>query len=409
MSNSNKKIKIQASVKNASNESSKKNTEKELSLDELKAKYAVSETEIQKISELIFSKMTFGKTPAKNPVMVIVGGQPGAGKSGLIDKTLSEMPNSVILDVDDFRYFHPQIEEILENYPNDLATFTIKFVNSIFFVVVKKLEDAGYNLIAQKTLKDDEIIYDTLVGLKEMGYGVVVRVLAVSELESKLSALERSLSVKNTVGYCRWTPISNQDYAYKGMVQTSEHIFASPYCDSIQVFKRNEIPTNSDIVYSKSKLESKGLLEKISHENPDLFLGDFGLENYENETDAILKTRDKNTLSGLSDIMTRILIAKRTMDDEGLKYLEELETLATNYYMKLNDYSSEYDHLNNNTKLELAKEIMARKVADACRAGFDPKDPKTAKILEEEAEMNKFNPAVIDKIINVYGKEIKSK
>lgn len=376
-------------------------------LEELKKKYTVSEDEVREISKLVFEKMTYGKTPQENPIMVIVGGQPGAGKSGLIDKTWAEMPNAVVLDVDDFRYFHPQIEEILQKYPNDLATFTIKFVNTMFGIVVKELEDKKYNLIAQKTLKDDEVIYDTLVQLKEAGYLVVVRALAVSELESKMSALERSLAVKNTVGYCRWTPISNQDYAYKGMLETTKHIYDSEYCDVVQIFKRNPIPTNSDLVYSKSKKSSKKAIKASLKDCKTLNLDDFGMELYEDEVDAINQTRFKNTYSDLSEIMTRILLAKQSMDDEGMKYLNELETLATNYYYKLNDLANGY--MNNNIKLELAKEVMARKVADACRNGFDPENAETKLILEEEKEMNKFNPFIIDKIINVYGAEIKSK
>ena len=277
----------------------------------------------------------------------------------------------------------------------------------MFGIVVKELEDKKYNLIAQKTLKDDEVIYDTLVQLKEAGYLVVVRALAVSELESKMSALERSLAVKNTVGYCRWTPISNQDYAYKGMLETTKHIYDSEYCDVVQIFKRNPIPTNSDLVYSKSKKSSKKAIKASLKDCKTLNLDDFGMELYEDEVDAINQTRFKNTYSDLSEIMTRILLAKQSMDDEGMKYLNELETLATNYYYKLNDLANGY--MNNNIKLELAKEVMARKVADACRNGFDPENAETKLILEEEKEMNKFNPFIIDKIINVYGAEIKSK
>ena len=376
-------------------------------IEQLKKKYTVTPSEVEEISKLVFTKMTYEKTPVKNPIMVIVGGQPGAGKSGLIDKTWQEMPNAVVLDVDDFRYFHPQIEEILEKYPNDLATFTIQFVNTMFGIVVKQLEDAGYNLIAQKTLKDDEVIYDTLVGLKEAGYTIVVRVLAVSELESKLSGLERSVAVKKTVGYCRWNSIKNQDYAINGLPPTTKKIFESDYCDVIQVFKRNTIPTNASIVYSKAKESSAKVIEKSQKHSPNLFMGDFGTENYADEIDAIMKNRDKNTHEDILLFMARILLAKQNVDEGGTAYLEELENYLVEQFLKLNDLPNGY--MDNNIKLELAKEVMARKVADVCKKGFDPNDEKTKLILEEEKEMNKFNAFVIDKIINTYGNEIKNR
>lgn len=58
------------------------------------------------------------------------------------------------------------------------------------------------------------------------------------------------------------------------------------------------------------------------------------------------------------------------------------------------------------TKLEIAKEILARKMAIACEKGFNPNDPVIKMLLEEEKQMNKFDTRVIDKIINVYGNEL---
>ena len=376
-------------------------------LEELKQKYTATSEQIEEISALMFKRLTLGKKPAKNPVAIMVGGQPGAGKSGLIDKTLAELPNAVVLDVDDFRYFHPNIKEILKKYPNDLATFTISFVNTVFDNVCAKIEKEKYNIIAQKTLKDDAIIYDTLNHLSDAGYAIVIRVLAVSELESKMSALERSLAVKNTVGYCRWTPINNQNYAYNGIPATCEAIYASNYCDAMQVYKRNDgIPTHSFRVYSIMKDSSKDKLEKVKKDNPELMLENFGHENYQNTVDAILKTRDKNTLKDIQLFMTRIILAKRVMDEEGLQYLNQLEQLVTDYYLKLNDMCDKM-YMDNNIKLELAKEVMARKIAFACKNGFDESNSELQLLLDEEKEMNKFNPVVIEKIINVYGKEIK--
>lgn len=374
-------------------------------IDELKKHYEVDGDKLDEIVDVIYKKMIFGKKTQKKPIAIVVGGQPGAGKSGLIDKTCAELENSIVLDVDDFRYFHPNIEEILSKYPNDLATFTITFVNRIFNKILPKLMDSGYNLIMQKTLRDDEVIYDTLVPLKEHDYTIILRVLAVSEIESKLSTLERSLAVKRTVGYCRWTPLKNQDYAISGLVPTSKHIFESDYCDLIQIYKRNVIPTDSILVYSKQKESSKKLITESIKNNKDLFVGDFGLDNYDDAIDAIVKTRNKNSLNDFNDFMIRISLAKRVMDEEGFKYLLELEDIATNFYLKTNDLSE--GCMNNNIKLELAKEVMARKIAMACKNGFDSKNKELQVLLDEEREMNKFNTAIIDKIINVYGSEIK--
>ncbi|MBO5345210.1 MAG: hypothetical protein J6A51_04870, partial [Clostridia bacterium] len=141
--------------------------------------------------------------------------------------------------------------------------------------------------------------------------------------------------------------------------------------------------------------------------SPNLFMGDFGTENYADEIYAIMKNRDKNTHEDILLFMARILLAKQNVDEGGTAYLEELENYLVEQFLKLNDLPNGY--MDNNIKLELAKEVMARKVADVCKKGFDPNDEKTKLILEEEKEMNKFNAFVIDKIINTYGNEIKNR
>ena len=63
--------------------------------------------------------------------------------------------------------------------------------------------------------------------------------------------------------------------------------------------------------------------------------------------------------------------------------------------------------MNNNTKLEIAIEIMSAKIAKTSRENIEEKDKKLKTLLEERSKMYKFDEKIIDKIINVYGKEMK--
>lgn len=63
--------------------------------------------------------------------------------------------------------------------------------------------------------------------------------------------------------------------------------------------------------------------------------------------------------------------------------------------------------MNNNTKLEIAIEIMSAKIAKTSRENIEEKDKKLKILLEERSKMYKFDEKIIDKIINVYGKEMK--
>ena len=61
--------------------------------------------------------------------------------------------------------------------------------------------------------------------------------------------------------------------------------------------------------------------------------------------------------------------------------------------------------MNNNTKLEVAVEIMASKIARATRDGAS--DEEIKRLMEEREKMYRCDMSVIDKIINVYGKELR--
>ena len=63
--------------------------------------------------------------------------------------------------------------------------------------------------------------------------------------------------------------------------------------------------------------------------------------------------------------------------------------------------------MNENTKLEIAVEIMAAKIAKVSREGISPEDKKMKELLDEKVKMYQGDKEIIDKIINVYGKEIK--
>lgn len=65
--------------------------------------------------------------------------------------------------------------------------------------------------------------------------------------------------------------------------------------------------------------------------------------------------------------------------------------------------------MNDNIKLEVAIEIMASKIAQMTRDGYDINSIQMKQLLKEKEELYKCNMETIDKIINVYGKELKNR
>lgn len=63
--------------------------------------------------------------------------------------------------------------------------------------------------------------------------------------------------------------------------------------------------------------------------------------------------------------------------------------------------------MNQNTKIELANEIMIAMIGKVCRNNVDKNSKIYKNIMKERDEMRKFNFEVIDKIISVYGPMVK--
>lgn len=64
--------------------------------------------------------------------------------------------------------------------------------------------------------------------------------------------------------------------------------------------------------------------------------------------------------------------------------------------------------ISQNTKLEIAVEIMAAKIAENSRKETVEAKEKVSELIKERNEMYKGNEEIINKIINQYGPEIKN-
>lgn len=209
---------------------------------ELKQKYTVPHEQVVEITKKIFDKLTFNVPGGKKtPVMVIIGGQPGAGKTGLMTYTNKELgPETVIVDIDDFRNYHPYIDEIKKKYPDYYVDFTAKFISDVSHEITPMLIDNRFNMILHKTLGGPAVIEDTVIPALNAGYFLALRVMAVSALQSKLSALGRTQDIRDYVGMTRWVNKEHHDSVYYGMLDVIDMFEKDKLANVVEVFMRGE-------------------------------------------------------------------------------------------------------------------------------------------------------------------------
>ena len=205
------------------------------------------------IYKLLENQIFNNKKSCDFPIAVVLGGQPGAGKAVLIDNAKKEFDdnNVVIINGDEFRRMHPNLDEILEYAEEDYAMYTDADVRVWTSDLFEKAINDKYNIIFEGTMRTNRIC-DTLKKLKDNGFFIELKILAVNGIDSRISTMERYEKQKNAEGYGRITPSDSHRNAYYGMLDTLEDIESQKCFDTLEISTRN-----GDIVYYNDLKQNK--------------------------------------------------------------------------------------------------------------------------------------------------------
>lgn len=121
----------------------------------------------------------------------LLGGQPGAGKSGLTNILEQENNNLIVINGDDFRKEHPHFIELQKMYGKESVEYTKTFAGKMTEALISKLSDEGYNLVIEGTLRTSETPLKTQQELSKKGYQVEMAVIQVRPEVSYLGTLTR--------------------------------------------------------------------------------------------------------------------------------------------------------------------------------------------------------------------------
>lgn len=227
-------------------------------VEEILKEYKLSEEEHDELYDMIKRIWTADKFPVKNPIAVIIGGQTGAGKSGIISysQKMFEDGNVVVINSDEIKPFHPKSEEIAKNYPELYTKITDQESNTWTSELFEETREEGYNIIFEGTMKNNRVADDAIENLIKRGYTVVVRGLAVCDLESRLSILERYEAQVATKGWGRLVVTEHHNQTYNGMPNTISYIEDTGKYDILEIFKRGETPDMPELIYGKINEQS---------------------------------------------------------------------------------------------------------------------------------------------------------
>lgn len=304
-------------------------------LEKIIKSYELCEEEYSHLAEKIIDYICENKKPSNNPFSIIIIGQPAAGKTGVMKFSEMEFHNAISLDIDDLRIFHPKYGELERLDSKIFEKVTGRFSSKILIDhLTPYLINHRYNLILHKTRGDEAIINDTINPLRSKGYNIIFRVLAVNNLESKISALDRSLNERKNTKCCKWVDIAYHDMHYDKIVDLAEMLTNQRLIDCIEVYSRGTI-------IELPKLEYTQVLNPIIYSNESLsyngfqLFSDFNPSKFKSIRQAIIKVREEGILKTLSDYENRMKkIKKEAIVGDEQAYIKDIENTVQNLQIK---------------------------------------------------------------------------
>lgn len=199
--------------------------------------------------EDIYGRYSYGLIPQKQPVAILLGGQPASGKTTLRKKILQEYETKggiAIVEGDALRKHHPRFDEY--NLENDKlsAAYTAKDSGRWSERLIEDHARNRHNMIIETTLKNRTEVSGMVERLKAAGYDVQVKVFVVSYDKSLLGCYARYERQKLEDGAGRFVPDHILKDAYVGMPETLQALKEQDICSCIQLYTREEVLFEGD-------------------------------------------------------------------------------------------------------------------------------------------------------------------
>lgn len=178
----------------------------------------------------------------EKPLAIITGGQPGSGKSGITSKAKEELKTQgghILVDADILRKQHPSYYDLLKKDDIQAANLTHQDASQWAVKLIMSAVENRRNLIIDQTSKDLAAFKQLATGLKQAGYTVEFRAMAVNEKVSEQRIYTRYEEQKKQNGFGRFSTKDKHDQAYKGLANVVEHTEALKLVDKSTLYNKD--------------------------------------------------------------------------------------------------------------------------------------------------------------------------
>ena len=195
----------------------------------------------KEIIDNVFAYITnFGSiTPCNSdtPEGFVLGGQPGARKAYLTEYIKRDLPNSISINGDEFRSWHPYFDKIQLKYGKNSSKITGSFAGKVTEAVLNKALQEKYNIIIEGTFRTAKTPLKTLQDLKAHHYKTNVFIKTCPSEVSWSRCLSRyKIGLNENDGKERFTAKDHHDLVVNSLPDNADIVFKSGIVDRFAVF-----------------------------------------------------------------------------------------------------------------------------------------------------------------------------
>lgn len=180
-------------------------------------------------------------TPAERPRLIVLGGQPGAGKTGVLIASHAELEHSdsaIRIVGDDLRSYHPQFLSFQRQDPETASQFTQMDAGRWTEKLLAVATGRKVNIVFETTMRTPENVARVIGMAREAGYDVETRAVAVNPRLSWQGNHYRFEEMLRLGDAARIPPRHIHDAAVDGLRTSLEKIESERLADRVQLRTR---------------------------------------------------------------------------------------------------------------------------------------------------------------------------
>ncbi|MFI5534484.1 zeta toxin family protein [Kitasatospora sp. NPDC051853] len=203
------------------------------------------------LDERILPSALHAAVPQNRPVMVLVAGQPAAGKTSTADFVhtgLGARGGAVRVASDLYKPFHPAYQSLVAADPRTAGRLVRSDVRAWAAAVEERVRAGRFDMVVETALADPDEVRAQVAAARAAGYRIEVMVVATAPAWSQLGIAERYIAQVHTDGAGRYVGWDNHDRCLEQLVATLAVVEDECLAERVSVVR-----LGGDVLYTNTR------------------------------------------------------------------------------------------------------------------------------------------------------------